>query len=53
VYTRTQTPRFSGHPSSAGDFVFDRIFSLPFLTSCENVGTLPPQQPRDKLPVVT
>src|SRR5271155_5872650 len=42
VYTRTHTPRFSGHPSSAGDFVFVRIFSRPFRTSCENVGTLLP-----------
>src|SRR5579863_3145151 len=39
VYTRTQTPRFSGHPSSAGDFVFVRICSRPFRTNCENVGT--------------
>jgi len=38
----TQTPRFSGHPSSAGDFVFVRIFSRPFRTSCENVGTHSP-----------
>jgi hypothetical protein len=42
VYTRTHTPRFSGHPSSAGDFVLTRIFSRPFRTSCENVGTPSP-----------
>src|SRR5580704_7372567 len=42
VYTRTHTPRFSGHPSNAGDFVFTRIFSRPLRTSCENVGTLSP-----------
>src|SRR5277367_3250707 len=42
VYTRTHTPRFSGHPSSAGDLVFTRIFSRPLRTSCENVGTLSP-----------
>src|ERR1700691_2918964 len=41
VYTRTHTPRFSGHPSRAGDFVFVRIFSRPWRTSCENVGTVP------------
>jgi len=29
VYTRTHTPRFSGQPSSAGDFVFVRICSRP------------------------
>src|SRR3974390_31626 len=40
VYTRTHTPRFSGHPSSAGDFVFARICSRPRRTNCENVGTL-------------
>lgn len=34
-----QTPRFSGQPSSAGDFVFVRIFSRPLRTSCANVGT--------------
>ena len=37
------TPRFSGHPSSAGDFVFVRICSRPYRTNCENVGTLPPR----------
>src|SRR5580700_2209588 len=42
VKTRTHTPRFSGHPSNAGDFVFTRIFSRPLRTSCENVGTLSP-----------
>src|SRR5271155_6012250 len=44
VYTRTHTPRFSGHPSSAGDFVFVRIFSRPFRTNCENVGTRSPSK---------
>src|SRR5208282_586430 len=43
VYTRTHTPRFSGHPSRAGDFVFVRIFSRPLRTNCENVGTRPPR----------
>jgi hypothetical protein len=33
------TPRFSGQLSSAGDFVFVRICSRPWRTSCENVGT--------------
>src|SRR5258708_10584496 len=37
------TPRFSGQPSSAGDFVFIRTASRPILTSCENVGTVVPQ----------
>src|SRR5579862_1012703 len=43
VYTRMQTPRFSGHPCSAGDFVFVRTFSRPLRTSCANVGTALPQ----------
>src|SRR5260370_15047115 len=43
VYTRMHTPRFSGQPSSAGDFVFIRTASRPILTSCENVGTVVPQ----------
>ena len=33
------TPRFSGHPSSAGDFVLIRTFSRPLRTNCANVGT--------------
>src|SRR6266705_5346446 len=36
------TPRFSGQPASAGDFVFIRTASRPILTSCENVGTVFP-----------
>src|SRR6059036_3123001 len=36
------TPRFSGQPASAGDFVFIRTASRPILTSCENVGTVVP-----------
>src|SRR5947209_11634045 len=40
VYTRMHTPRFSGQPASAGDFVFVRSPSRPILTSCENVGTV-------------
>src|SRR5260221_13308331 len=40
VYTRMHTPRFSGQPASAGDFVFIRTASRPILTSCENVGTV-------------
>src|SRR5262245_23953913 len=43
VYTRIQTPRFSGQPASAGDFVFVRIPSRPILTSCANVGTVFPR----------
>src|SRR6266849_7096445 len=43
VYTRMHTPRFSGHPAKAGDFVFIRTASRPILTSCENVGTVVPQ----------
>src|SRR5579863_6497249 len=35
-----QTPRFSGQPINAGDFVFTRTFSRPIRTSCENVGTV-------------
>src|SRR5580698_7912146 len=42
VYTRMHTPRFSGQPASAGDFVFIRTASRPILTSCENVGTVVP-----------
>src|SRR5260370_38322635 len=34
------TPRFSGQPASAGDFVFIRTASRPILTNCENVGTV-------------
>jgi hypothetical protein len=40
VYTRMHTPRFSGQPANAGDFVFTRTFSRPIRTSCENVGTV-------------
>src|SRR5258706_13585082 len=42
VYTRMQTPRFSGQPANAGDFVLVRIPSRPNRTSCENVGTVFP-----------
>jgi len=34
------TPRFSGKPIKAGDFVLTRTFSRPMRTSCENVGTV-------------
>jgi hypothetical protein len=37
------TPRFSGQPASAGDFVLAIIPSRPILTNCENVGTVVPQ----------
>src|ERR1700683_3385059 len=43
VYTRMQTPRFSGQPCSAGDFVLLRISSRPLRTNCENVGTDSPR----------
>src|SRR6202165_4999412 len=43
VYTRIHTPRFSGQPASAGDFVLAIIPSRPILTNCENVGTVAPQ----------
>src|SRR4029077_13691379 len=43
VYTRMHTPRFSGQPANAGDFVFTRTASRPILTNCENVGTVVPQ----------
>src|SRR5260221_11405113 len=39
------TPRFSGQPISAGDFVLVMIPSLPIRTSCENVGTVVPLFP--------
>src|SRR6516164_10818190 len=42
VYTRMQTPRFSGQPINAGDLVLLRIPSLPMRTSCANVGTVVP-----------
>src|SRR6266403_1498442 len=42
VYTRMHTPRFSGQPAKAGDFVFIRTASRPILTNCENVGTVVP-----------
>src|SRR6266404_556129 len=34
------TPRFSGQPINAGDFVFTWTFSRPMRTNCENVGTV-------------
>src|ERR1700741_4519461 len=40
VYTRMHTPRFSGQPANAGDFVLMRIPSRPIRTNCENVGTV-------------
>src|SRR5260370_9564727 len=40
VYTRMHTPRFSGQPISAGDFVFTWTFSRPMRTNCENVCTV-------------
>src|SRR4029077_7586181 len=40
LYTRRHTPRFSGQPISAGDFVLTRTFSRPIRTNCENVGTV-------------
>src|SRR5262245_66562585 len=46
VYTRMQTPRFSGQPANAGDFVLVRIPSRPILTSCANVGTVFPRMAR-------
>src|ERR1700680_1107309 len=36
------TPRFSGQPMSAGDFVLLIIPSRPIRTNCENVGTVVP-----------
>ena len=39
VYTRVQTPRFWGHCSRAGDFVFQVTFCLPLRTSWLIVGT--------------
>src|SRR5262249_35785059 len=42
VYTRMQTPRFSGQPINAGDFVLEMTPSRPIRTSCENVGTVFP-----------
>src|SRR6267378_2157671 len=36
------TPRFSGQPISAGDFVLLVTPSRPIRTSCENVGTVFP-----------
>src|SRR5262249_60622015 len=46
VYTRIQTPRFSGQPCKAGDFVLDRTCSRPARTNCANVGTTLPQTSR-------
>ena len=43
------TPRFSGHPCSAGDFVLARICSRPSRTNCANVGTALPQSSKDSL----
>src|SRR5712692_9904678 len=40
VYTRMHTPRFSGQPIKAGDFVLTWTFSRPMRTNCENVGTV-------------
>src|SRR5439155_6708691 len=40
VYTRMHTPRFSGQPISAGDFVLTWTCSRPIRTNCENVGTV-------------
>src|ERR1700731_3898024 len=40
VYTRMQTPRFSGQPINAGDLVLTWTCSRPIRTSCENVGTV-------------
>src|SRR5215467_11574496 len=42
VYTRMHTPRFSGQPANAGDFVLLMTSSRPMRTSCENVGTVFP-----------
>src|SRR5215469_1232861 len=42
VYTRMHTPRFSGQPTNAGDFVLLVTASRPMRTSCENVGTVFP-----------
>src|SRR5579872_482982 len=50
VYTRIHTPRFSGHPCSAGDFVFVRTFSRPLRTSCANVGTALPHHEQNLIP---
>src|SRR5256885_2661709 len=36
------TPRFSGQPINAGDFVLVMTPSRPIRTSCENVGTVFP-----------
>src|ERR1700757_4744864 len=50
VYTRMHTPRFSGQPANAGDFVLVRIPSRPIRTSCENVGTVFPLLARLSVP---
>src|ERR1700746_771079 len=42
VYTRMHTPRFSGQPANAGDFVLLVTASRPMRTNCENVGTVFP-----------
>src|SRR5690242_1561791 len=36
------TPRFSGQPTKAGDFVLLMTASRPMRTNCENVGTVFP-----------
>src|SRR5262245_1181393 len=51
VYTRIQTPRFSGQPIKAGDFVLLMTASRPIRTSCENVGTVFPLYLRTQLRV--
>src|SRR5258707_2587256 len=53
VYTRMQTPRFSGQPANASDFVLVRIPSRPNRTSSENVVTLFPLLARPRLTVRT
>src|SRR5690242_12862239 len=45
-----QTPRFSGHPCSAGDFVLVRTFWRPLRTSCANVGTALPHTSKSLVP---
>src|SRR5882724_3240267 len=47
------TPRFSGQPISAGDFVLVMIPSLPIRTSCENVGTVVPLFKSTKFSVIS
>src|ERR1700733_4172283 len=40
VYTRTQTPRFCGQRSSAGELVFQFLLSLPLRTNWLIVGII-------------